>query len=278
MKNLTYPEIDNKSLWDAIVSRKHKVSRSKLKSVREKVMSRYDFYESHIDSLDNIVPLVPEEWGDAKETLMSCYGQNVEFKKVRKIIMDSLSATNRTKCPYCMLNRPNTIDHFFDKNDYPEFSVYIPNLIPCCSECNTQKGTSMFDRCNNREYIHFYYDKIPEDQFIFVRLSYLDGGVPFVNIELIFKQEDYASKLIRRHFVSLSLIIKYRDVILERLAPVLEEIEMMLNVGIFPDIIKETLRIRYDSLVKCYGKNYWETCMYEGILNSPTFLEQILSV
>lgn len=33
----------------------------------------------------------------------------------------------------------------------------------------------------------------------------------------------------------------------------------------------------YTSLVKQYGNNYWETCIYEGVLNSPDFLSLYFS-
>lgn len=65
MKIFTYPQIDNIGLWDKIVSRKRHPAKDKLIPLREKVYSRYDFYEKHFNSLDEIQPLPPEEWHDA---------------------------------------------------------------------------------------------------------------------------------------------------------------------------------------------------------------------
>lgn len=277
MKKLTYPQIDNMDLWKRIVSRKGKIARNKLLPFQEKIEKRYIFYAQNFNSLDNISPLPQTEWASVKEELISCYGNNTEFKKVRRQIFEQLSTLGQMKCPYCMLSRPNTLEHYFDKYNYPEFSVYVPNLVPCCSECNSDKSTSVFDLHNNRKYIHFYHDLIPEDQFLFVRFSFLGlDSIPQVNIMLKFNEDNYYSELIKRHFEDLSLISKYRNTILERLAPLIEEIRMYQQSGISTEIIIKSLNSRWKSLSMYYGNNYWETCIFEGILNSPDFLSRIL--
>lgn len=279
MKKLTYPYINSIELWDKIISHKHKGIREKLFSYRDKLCERYTFYEKHTNSLDKVIPLLSKEWDDVKDDLIACYGNNVEFKIARKKIFENLSITNKTKCPYCMLNRPNTLDHYFDKNDYPEFAVFVPNLIPCCSECNYSKGVSMFDIHNKRKYIHFYYDEIPEKQFLFFRFTFSDGkSIPTVNISLKINEQDESSNLIRRHFLSLALLEKYRNAALDRLAPIIEEIYMYKQSNMSDESIINSLRIRHHSLQSNYGINYWETCIYEGILSSQEFLKQLFQV
>ena len=277
MKKLSSPQVDNMALWDGIVSHKHAPAKAKLLSIRDKIQERYAFYEDHFNSLDEVQPLLQAEWSDVKAELISCYGENVEFKKARRIIFACMSMSNQTKCPYCMLSRSNTLDHYFDKDEYPEFSVYVPNLVPCCSECNTDKNTSVFDSQNNRKYIHFYHDLFPAEQFLFVRFSFSEEAIPLVRVYLQFDEEGYYSRIIRNHFAGLSLISKYQDAILDRLAPLLEEIRMNRQAGMSMEIIVSALQNRKRSLSDCYGNNYWETCIYEGILNSPGFLSQFLS-
>ncbi|WP_461811365.1 hypothetical protein [Faecalimonas sp.] len=278
MRNITYPEIDNIDLWDKIVSRKHQPARGKLLALRDKVNDRYKFYENHFTDLDKIIPLPKSEWNDSEKELISCYGDNVEFKKARHLLFEKLSVTQKTKCPYCMLSRPNTLEHYFDKDDYPEFSVYIPNLVPCCSECNSDKSTTVFNSKKERNYIHFYHDSLPEKQFLFVRFSFIEpDAVPLVDILLKFSKETYCSRLIRSHFSNLSLLSKYKSSILDRIAPIIEEIQVNHQMGMSKRNITESLHIRLDSLAKHYGNNYWETCVYEGILNSSGFLDCLLS-
>ena len=62
-----------------------------------------------------------------------------DFEKDYKSIISSAAfrrLQDVAKCPYCLLNTPNTLDHYFDKSDYPDYSVYTPNLVPCCSIFN----------------------------------------------------------------------------------------------------------------------------------------------
>lgn len=279
MKALPYPQIDNIALWDKIVSRKHQPAKGKLLPYRDKVNSRYTFYEEHFNSLDAILPLAFTEWFDVKDELKSCYGDNKEFKVIRQQLFNDLSLSGQTKCPYCLLNRPNTLEHYFDKDDYPEFSVYIPNLVPCCSECNTAKSTLMFDNHGKRKFIHFYHDSIPEEQFLFVRFAYSDtDAIPEASITLRPGAENYFSDLVQKHFSNLSLLSKYKSAILDRLAPIIEEIKIHHQSGTPPKSIKDALEIKKGTLANHYGNNYWETCIYEGILNSPNFLNQLLSV
>lgn len=278
MRKLTYPKVNNIDLWDRIVSRKHNPGKEKLLSVRNKIIERYDFYSTHFDCLDVILPLSQGEWSDVKDELKKCYGNNLEFNKVKHQIYGTQSSLKQTKCPYCMLGRPNTLEHYFDKEDYPEFSVFLPNLIPCCSECNSLKNTSVYDLHGNRKFIHFYHDMIPDYQFLYVRFTLSESDfVPLVDIKLKFKENNYYSNLIIRHFDSLHLLTKYKETILERLAPIIEEIKMQKSLEMSNNIIKINLQTKWKSLSKFYGNNYWETCVYEGILNSTDFLDWLLS-
>ncbi len=167
MLQIDLPNIDNIRLWDEIVSNKRGIRKEKLLQCRQQVLNRYTFYQSHYESLEEIAPLDALRWENIKEDLQSCYGNNVAFDRARKTLLSIVP-----KCPYCLLSRPNTLDHYFDKSDYPEYSVFTPNLIPCCSECNSLKGTSLFDDSQQRQFIHFYLDNIPDYQYLFVRFYY----------------------------------------------------------------------------------------------------------
>lgn len=58
-----------------------------------------------------------------------------------------------TVCPYCNQNHINIVykqgkirywgdlDHFYDKDDYPEMSICLYNLVPVCKICNQLKSS-----------------------------------------------------------------------------------------------------------------------------------------
>lgn len=269
MLQIDLPDIDNIRLWDEIVSNKRGARKEKLLQCRQQVLDRYAFYQSHYESLEEVTPLDAPFWENIKEDLHSCYGNNVAFDKARKTLFSSAP-----KCPYCLLNRPNTLDHYFDKIDYPEYSVFTPNLIPCCSECNSLKGTSLFDDGQQRQFIHFYLDNIPDYQYLFVRFT-IDPpeSIPQISVDLQFQENESLERQIRNHFSQLGLLKKYRDAIISRLPVVLGEIGIAKNSGMTLNQIQEIMRFRYQALTNTYKNNYWETCMYEGLLSSERVLE-----
>lgn len=64
-----------------------------------------------------------------------------------------VNALGITVCPYCNQNHINVVykdgkirywgdlDHFYDKDDYPEMSICLYNLIPVCKVCNQLKSS-----------------------------------------------------------------------------------------------------------------------------------------
>lgn len=269
MKNLKLPSIDNVKLWEAIVSHRRIASRELLKLYENKVIDRYNYYERNFTMPDNIKPLNASAWIGVKDELTGLYGDNLEFNKAKKELFKTV------RCPYCTLSRPNTLDHYYDKSDYPEFSVFAPNLVPCCSECNSLKNTIVFDNDNKRPYIHFYLDKLPNYKFLFVRYI-IQNQIPEVSINLLFKEDEPMKDQIQSHFERINLLNKYIDAINEKISTVIEEMQMARQEGENVQRIRGLIANRYAAFVNKFGENYWETCMYEGILSSDGFIETII--
>lgn len=272
------PQIDNGSLLDTIIANKKREQRDLLTNYKSRVKQRYRYYSDNIDALQNIQSL-GAVWDPVRTALRNCYGANKAFIEAKKSLYAAMPVIIQNKCPYCMLNRPNTLDHYFDKNDYPEYSVYIPNLIPCCSECNTSKDTAVFDEHGYRKFIHFYYDSIPDYQFLFIRFQFIgNDNVPEIEIYLKFEENDIQEPLIRAHFDELGLLEKYRSAVNEKLAVIIAEQHYSTARGLSHEEIRITLESTYHALVNNYGANFWETCIYEGILNSPDFFQNIMII
>lgn len=73
------------------------------------------------------------------------------------------------KCPYCQQNIANNLDHFLPKAKYVTFSVSPYNLIPSCSDCNTDKSASTFTTYLNQPF-HPYYDNFDDSTWLKARL------------------------------------------------------------------------------------------------------------
>ena len=125
MRNLPMTTINNVELLNDIVSHvTDDATKERLNRYNGKIIGRYQHYENNFTSLDNIRPLDASEWSEVKDDLVALYKNSTQFKKVRNELLSV------PKCPFCTLSRPNTLDHYFDKSDYPEFSVFTPNLVP----------------------------------------------------------------------------------------------------------------------------------------------------
>lgn len=274
MQSLSLPQINSVQLLGDIIANKKTPRKERLCQCRAEVVDRYTYYETHFDALNNIEPMDESKWERVKKDLHSCFEKNVAFDRVKKQLYSGVQ-----KCPYCLLNRPNTLDHYFDKSDYPEYSVFVPNLIPCCSECNTIKGTKLFNESKQRQFIHFYIDNIPTYQYLYVRFTMTDySSIPMVKVFLQFNEGDTSSEQIECHFHQLGLLSKYQDSITGKVATVIDEFQIAKEDGMHSDDIRKMISIRFRSLIKNYGCNYWETCMYEGILNSIGFLESYFDI
>lgn len=89
-----------------------------------------------------------------------CLKENTKFflKERYKNYRDSQAAKivnvlGITVCPYCNQNHINIVykdgkmrywgdlDHFYDKDDYPEMSICLYNLVPVCKVCNQLKSS-----------------------------------------------------------------------------------------------------------------------------------------
>lgn len=79
-----------------------------------------------------------------------------------------IAATN-DRCPLCGHRNVSTLDHSLPKSRYPSLAVTPINLVPCCSDCNKDKGSNVpQDRAN--AFLNAYYDDIEDDFWLFAEI------------------------------------------------------------------------------------------------------------
>lgn len=90
----------------------------------------------------------------------------------RKVYDDIMVAANGL-CPFCAgLGQVRTLDHYLPKANFPAYSVSPANLVPCCRDCNTGKG-STFGATQGAQTLHPYFeaDQFFQQRWIFGLLS-----------------------------------------------------------------------------------------------------------
>ena len=140
----------------------------KIKNLVEEIESRQFF--SFAEYFKTLILLEPQRM-ETYVTNASRIGSKNDFKKIKDLynlseeinIMGNFEKINSFMiqnfidsdsrgllvCPYCNRNYINTrdrllgaeMDHFYNKDNYPMFSISLYNFIPSCSICNRIKST-----------------------------------------------------------------------------------------------------------------------------------------
>lgn len=283
MRNLNIPDLDAVDVYTEIRKNsrntKNLRKRDRLIKLESYVLSRYSEYEKQKLSLEKISDSKITNKLD-KKSLESCYNRNSEGYLEGEVVVKILeiqSAQHKNSCPYCGIDKPRTIDHYLPKSEYPEFSIYPPNLIPCCPRCNSKKSDD-WRKNGKRIFINYYFDSLPDEQFLFASLKYEKNNfdkIPLVTFEI--KNNGNISKkdfsLIERHFNKLDLLKEYSEYVEEELSNIHDEISH--NTHIPKKEHKETLERRAHTFARKYGVNYWKACLYNAVIASEDFFDRI---
>ncbi len=95
--------------------------------------------------------------------------------KHKKYYNEIVKIAKNGKCPYCSIGYvfPGnaTLDHFLPKSKFPELSVSLINLVPCCMDCNKHKG-EIFNEDEKQQFIQPYFDNINSERWLFVEFNF----------------------------------------------------------------------------------------------------------
>ena len=169
MRNLALPSIDPHEIFDNIIDAKQGVRSIRLRSIAPTIHNRFDEYDLSKFSLEN---MCKQSWKDVeKSDLCHCYRNSTyPLDSLKHEIKQAQPQICRRICQYCGLNNVESIyDHYLPKESFPEYAVYGFNLVPCCFTCNAKKS-EIFLRHGQRQFINLYYDPIPQEKFLYVRI------------------------------------------------------------------------------------------------------------
>ena len=187
-------------------------NRGKMLNLKDKVFQRYQFYLQNKNTLHEIKPikmLNPDE----VQLMEDSYKTSKVFQTVKKQLLENVPKERRGVCPFCMISEPTTMDHYFSESEYPEYIIFAPNLVPCCSHCNSKKGNRLFLKNENRikrKIIHFYYDVLPQTKYL-KSTFYVTDKIPQISFRLEFENETEITGIIKKHFETLHLLERYQE-------------------------------------------------------------------
>lgn len=279
MKRLSPPTIDPQEIYTEVLERsRSQDKKERLDRLSEYVFDRYTKYEELLPDLQGISDSEITNIED-KNALESCYNRNekgyLEGFVVSKIISQQ-TVQHKNSCPYCGIDKPRTIDHYLPKSIYPEFSIFPPNLIPCCGYCNSKKK-DRWQKNGERLFINLYYDDIPNDKFLFAEFHFSENKinpVPTISYQINLEGINGNIKVIlANHYKELKLTDEYSLSVEEEISNIYDEIKHNTHKSI--EFHKSNIKIRLDTFVRKYGVNYWKSALLEALLDCDEFFERI---
>lgn len=266
-------KIKNREILKTIIERKHSgVEKTELENCQNQILRDYVLYLKNRKNLEKMH--ADSSLSDRQKDIMKkTYKANpVELQKAKRLIKNGLPSVLNAKCPYCLLSEHNTFDHYFDKATFPEYSIFAPNLIPCCSKCNSKKGNLFLDGRGKRYFIHFIFDKIPDYPFLVYKIGVNNRKIVLEDIVLDFSREpsNPLNDSISNQFSKLELK--------KRLAKEFSSYvsQIVMNYELNPKNKAETINNMKEIIVrleKQCGINHWQTAIYRGLLANDKVID-----
>lgn len=271
MKNLN-PLLRKAIYWDGIVGAKRLSVRADLNLIRPSIVQRFTIYSSHCKAGD--LELITKSTISSKhaKALVDCYSiKSKGLSKLKKAIKDHQADILKSECQYCNIGEPSTFDHYLPKGKFPEFSVLSTNLIPCCFQCNLDKGEKWLN-LKQRRFINLYYDVIPKVKYLEAKI-YFKRKVPYAKFKLnITKIPPPLQAVISNHFKDLKLLIRYQERSGGSISDLLSSITPYSN----PELrlqVKVQLDAEANEMRQKRGENYWRAAIIDACIDSNQFLD-----
>jgi 5-methylcytosine-specific restriction endonuclease McrA len=173
MKKINKPENNITTILDNCTAHMNNPRKERVEQVKTTIIEQTTKYDDlallgqlfTIPEHDNVDSIATKDDMEAlyKQKFVPKDESNREFYD--KIMLLAPSG----KCPYCQQNIANNLDHFLPKTKYVTFSVSPYNLIPSCSDCNTDKSASTFTTYLEQPF-HPYYDDFDDCAWLKARL------------------------------------------------------------------------------------------------------------
>lgn len=261
--------------FETIINEKKNPGKTILTNVKHRVEL---CYEQYLDGFDELESKQLSEFLeceiDARRHLKGCYSSlTATGKPIRESIFSEQPTVLKMFCPFCLLDKPKTLDHYIGQDEFPEYSFLVKNLIPCCYDCNQVKAINW--RHNyKRRFIHFYNDDFFKNQFLFAELLFI-ANTPIMGLSLQKPNDldDDSFQIIQWHFDDLNLLQQYK----ERCNAMLStELKIMKDSSIINGLsnkqIQAQLQRSETNYANDFGLNYWKSVMFQCMSQNVTEL------
>ena len=271
MRSVTLFDVDDIEVFDKITAAKRRQRRASMVEARPIVLDAYEHYDNAAPDLNNLAHAVLTD--EQKEALIHAF--NVETVPMMELRGNILTRIEVARCPFCGISESSTLDHYFPKEQYPEFSVFSPNLVPSCSPCNTHKRDKIIDEDTNiRLFIHPHFDQVPQLHFLTADIKLHEDAL-LLRFHLTRPEGMSLATFqqLQSHFRLLNLADRYLRMGLEHLGGQYRTLRRAYGEGESAERVAIELASAGEGFEERYGENYWLAVLYRELAAHDEFCD-----
>lgn len=172
------------------------------------------------------------------------------------------------QCPFCGHLPVSTLDHSLPKARHPALAVTPINLIPCCKDCNHNKGTAGPVSADTA-FLHAYYDDLTGDRWLYAQI--VQGSPPGATFRIAPPAvwDATTSARAQRHFNRLKLAKLYASQAGRALQNIRKALKSIYDAA-GQAAVSEDLLKRSESCADV-SLNSWESALYEAASQSDWY-------
>lgn len=170
--------------------------------------------------------------------------------------------------------RATELDHYLPKSVFGEYSIYSPNLVPICRQCNGTKLNRYRLDAGGRRYLHPYFDKLPEG-----KVQYLSANISIgLSVTIEFEpfrpaqMSDELWNILCYQFEELKLGIRYMEDATESITGMIDVFYSNFDRGGATEV-RHHLGVEKRSRERVYGVNHWWPVTLGALASSDEFCE-----
>lgn len=272
MISLAHPECDVESVFDQCISKVRGIQKlARLRAIRPIIKNDADRYQNLATS-HNLHRFPPTgKVGDMEgHEVVNIYTNQMSKKgSAGRIIYDKLLAKAKGVCPVCAHGRPDSLDHYLPKTEFPSLCITPSNLIPCCSYCNRSKSDDFPEYAVSQTF-HSYFDDFDEIQWLAAEAcdTYPITFRYYVNSKI--GLSPVALNRIFKHFNDFKLKTLYETQASQEFSFIEHQIEERFLDGGTPEVERHLCEC-FESAFS-FRRNHWKTAMYRALTENTEWL------
>jgi len=280
MKNLRYYNDSTIDFHKKVVDSKNNTRldpdyKSRLLTLNEVISDKFDTYDDLLAE-NKLLESAPIEFSiQNKKDLLKLYSFKSKVINDLKIKLTSTEFNRISNtCQNCTINEVNSFDHVLPKEEFTEYVVNPKNLFPCCTECNSYKGTSYEDG-GKPLFLNLYLDELPNEQYLFVNIDFNGGDIMsrfHVRNDGVIDEDLF--DIIESHYTKLHLFQRFCENSNSVISELVNTIKPNINVVTKEQMVTMiTNKIRKDREV--FGYNYWKSILELALMENEEFMEWV---